>query len=313
MHMLLPFAAGASEAGVQALHVLRLPQLEQLLSGLQPAAVTDGDEHTLNLPHEQLLAAAHGWAGGDGRWPFAAAGALADGVPVGEGEDGWGLLTPTHWQVGREQIVLRDPDELALDDAESRALLQAVRPLFESEGWSLHWGAALRWYACHASLRTLATASLDRVIGRAIDAWLPDRLAAQQLRRLQSEVQMLLHTHPLNDAREARGALPVNSFWLSGTGITQPLVDAASLPTIDGRLRAPLLAEDWASWAEAWHALDAGPIAELAARARRGEPVSLSLCGERRARRFDAVARPVWSRLTQRWRRVSAQAVLEPL
>ena len=29
---------------------------------------------------------------------------------------------------------------------------------------------------------------------------------------------MLLYTHPINDAREARGALPVNSFWLSGCG-----------------------------------------------------------------------------------------------
>ena len=313
MHLVLPFAAGASEAGAQALHSLRLPQLERLLAGLQATDATDGDEHSLSLPHEQLLAAAHGWSGGDGRWPFAAAQARADGLTVDGDEEGWGLLTPTHWQVGREQIVLRDPDELALDETESRALLQAVRPLFDSEGWSLHWGAPLRWYARHASLRGLATASLDRVIGRAIDPWLPDRQAARHVRRLQSEVQMLLHTHPLNDARETRGALPVNSFWLSGTGITQPVSNAASLLTIDARLRAPLLAEDWAAWAEGWHALDAGPIAELAAREQRGEPVSLSLCGERRARRFETVQQSAWSRLTQRWRRVAAVSVLEPL
>jgi len=316
MHLVLPFAAGASDAGAQALHGLRLPQLERLLAGLQSSAAADGDAHSLSLPHERLLAALHGWTGGDGRWPFAAAQARGDGLPVDEredGEQGWGLLTPTNWQVGREQIVLRDPDELGLDEAESRALLQAVRPLFDSEGWSLQWGAPLRWYARHASLRGLATASLERVIGRAIDPWLPDRQAARHVRRLQSEVQMLLHTHPLNDARETRGALPVNSFWLSGTGVTQPLSDAPSLPAIDMRLRAPLLAEDWTAWVEAWQALDAGPIAELAARAQRGGPVSLSLCGERRARRFETVQRSAWARLTQRWRRVAAESVLGSL
>ena len=90
-------------------------------------------------------------------------------------DQGWGLLTPTHWQVGSEQILLLDPAQLHLDEDESRALLQALRALFEPEGWTLHWGAPLRWYVTHASLRELSTASLDRVVGRAIDPWLPDR------------------------------------------------------------------------------------------------------------------------------------------
>ena len=90
-----------------------------------------------------------------------------------------------------------------------------------SEGYTLAWGAALRWYVAHESLQGLATASLDRVIGRNIDAWLPRQPEAKRLRRLQNEVQMLLHRHPVNEAREAAGALPVNSFWLSGCGAWQ--------------------------------------------------------------------------------------------
>jgi hypothetical protein len=38
-----------------------------------------------------------------------------------------------------------------------------------------------------------------------------------------NEVQMLLHGHPVNEAREARGALTVNSVWLWGGG-TRPRV-----------------------------------------------------------------------------------------
>jgi hypothetical protein len=65
----------------------------------------------------------------------------------------------------------------------------------------------------------LPTASLDRVIGRNIDRWLPDTAPARLLRRLQNEVQMVLHTHALNDEREAARPMPtVNSVWLSGCG-----------------------------------------------------------------------------------------------
>ena len=313
MHLVVPFAAVAAEAGAQAQHGLRLPQLERLLACLSPAPPADADAPSLNLPHEHVLAACRGWAPCDGRLPLAAWAAQADGLPVAADGLGWGLLTPTHWQVGSEQILLLDPAQLHLDEDESRALWQALRGLFEPEGWSLHWGAPLRWYAAHPSLAELATASLERVVGRPIDQWLPDRQAGRTLRRLQSEAQMLLHTHPVNAAREARGELPVNSFWLSGTGRTQLDADASREPLVDDRLRGPWLAGDWAAWAEAWRELDAQRLQPLHARVQRGESLSLTLCGERVARRFDAVPRAAWQRLLRPWRRPSVDRVLEQL
>lgn len=312
MHLLVPFAAGSSDAGAEALHALKLPRLERLLSRLDAVGAVGGDAASLNLPHEHALARALGWPDRDGHLPFAAAQAAADGLAI-DPQACWGLMTPSHWQVGRDQIVLRDPAELGLGEAESRAIFDAVRPLFDSEGWAVDWGAPLRWYARHDSLGALATASLDRVIGRPIDAWLPDRLAGRTARRLQSEVQMLLHEHPVNVEREARGALTVNSFWLSGTGARAGGTASAEPPRIDDRLRAPLLAEAWAEWAEAWAAIDAGPIADLDERAARGETVSLTLAGERFARRFDAVPRGAFASLARRLRRVDATAVLQTL
>jgi hypothetical protein len=35
---------------------------------------------------------------------------------------------------------------------------------------------------------------------------------------LVNEAQMLLHAHPVNEAREARGEPPINSLWLWGAG-----------------------------------------------------------------------------------------------
>ncbi|MCU0965596.1 MAG: hypothetical protein MUF08_11220 [Burkholderiaceae bacterium] len=313
MHLVVPYAAAASEAGAQALHSLRLPHLERLLARLTLTATTATEAESLNLPHEHVLAACRGWQVRDGCLPLAAWSAHADGLRPADAELGWGLLTPAHWQVGSDQILLLDPAQLHLDEDESRALLEALRGLFEPEGWVLHWGSPLRWYAAHESLRELATASLDRVVGRPIDLWLPDRQKGRTLRRLQSEAQMLLYTHPVNEAREARGELAVNSFWLSGTGCTQSLMPGDVEPGIDERLRGPWLAGDWAAWVEAWHALDVQRLAELERRDTRGESVALTLCGERAAQRYDSVRMGTWQRLAQRWRRVDSLRALESL
>ena len=46
----------------------------------------------------------------------------------------------------------------------------------------------------------------------------PGETRARRGRRAADEAQMLLHAHPVNEAREARGELPVNSLWLWGAG-----------------------------------------------------------------------------------------------
>jgi hypothetical protein len=299
-----------------ALNVIKLPRLEALLDRLsetapphtQAQAHTAGaaaepeqtDEYSLSAPHEQVLAQLYGWQGSDGRWPWAAALAAADGI----GDDGdphtaWGLVTPVHWQVGSDQIALLDPALLELGTDESRALFETLLPSFEAEGWCLLWGAPLRWYARHDSLAGLRTASLDRAIGRSLDLWLSDDLQARRLRRLQVEAQMLWHEHPVNEARDAAHQWRVNSFWLSGCGVAQPTRPIAGLQ-VDDTLRAALLAGDWQRWCDAWQALDTGPITELLARAERGEDVTLTLCGERRARQWQALPQGWLKKLRRR-------------
>ncbi|WP_280151122.1 hypothetical protein [Piscinibacter sp. XHJ-5] len=310
MQLLIPFASTLSEAGTHALRDLPLPQLGQLLAVLAPGERLGDDEYSLSPPHERALATAWGWRADDGALPWAALHAQGDGIATGE--HAWGELTPVHWHVGRDHISLADPQALKLDDVQSREFLEAIRPLFASESWQLAFGAATRWYAAHDTLAGLPCASLDRVIGRNVDLWLPPHPQARLIRRLQNEVQMLLYDHPLNDAREARGELPVNSFWLSGCGRPQP-ASWSDAPQVDDSLRAPALAEDWAGWADAWRALDAGPVSGMLAKARRGEAVHLVLCGERHAQRFQSARQSTWQRLTRHWRSAPVHDVLEAL
>jgi len=309
MHLLIPFAAPLSETGRQALAALALPRLRSLLGRLTEVERDEGDEWCLSPPHERALARALGLQGASGLLPWAARLAVADGVDVGE--LAWGLLTPAHWHLGTDQVSLLDPAQLILDEAASRALFEAVLPLFTGAGFAMRWGAPLRWFAAHESLSTLATASLDRVIGRNVDVWLGSDPAARRIRRLQSEVQMLLHTHPLNAEREARGLLPVNSFWISGCGALQS--SGGESPRVDDRLRSPALHDDWAAWVKAWETLDAGPVAEGLLVTERGAPVRLTLCGERSSVAFESLPRGWARRLRSLWSSPTPQQILEPL
>ncbi len=318
MHLLIPFAGVLSEAGRQAAAHLVLPQLQGLLQCLappQPQDRDDGDAWSLSPPHERALALALGWQGADGCLPWAARQAVADGIDTGS--RAWGLVTPVHWHVGTDQVSLIDPEQLLLDETTSRAFFDAMHELFAGVGIDLCYGTAGRWYAAHDMLAAMPCASLDRVIGRNVDRWLGVAAgdpAAAQVRRLQAEAQMLLYTHPLNDARLARGLLPVNSFWLSGCGRAQPVaIAAAQAVQIDLRLRNPALAENWPGWVQAWQTLDDGPLAELHRAARAGEPVQVTLCGERAAQSLSSGSRGWLQRLRRRLGSPAVQPLLEQL
>lgn len=310
MHLLVPFAAPLSDAGRHAWRALTLPNLGALWPLLAETTRDDADEMSLSPPHERALARALGWPVADGLLPMAALEAAQEGFEVGT--QAWARLTPAHWQLGAERVSLSDPAALALDEAQSRELLEAVRALFEGEGFALHYRAPTAWLATHPTLASLPSASIDRVIGRNIDAWLPADPRVRLVRRLQSEVQMLLYTHPLNERREARGELPVNSFWLSGCGVLPQAAWPGDL-TVDDCLRSAALNEDWLGWSQAWRALDAGPLAQGLARAKRGEAFTLTLCGERTALTLQVAPRSLFQRLAGALRKPDIHTALERL
>lgn len=301
MPLLIPHAAAPGAP----LAALQLPHLAELLRRWVPNGPADeGDAFSLSPPHERALARTYGWQGADGCLPWAARAAAADGIDTGD--LAWGLVTPAHWHLGTEQLSLLDPAGLMLSEAESRALFEAVSELFTSQGWLLAWGAPLRWYAAHESLAGLPCASLDRVIGRNVDLWLGSNPALRPLRRLQAEAQMLLHGHPLNAEREARGLLPVNSFWLSGCGLAQTVQPNDC--QVDERLRTPALAGDWPGWLRAWETLDEGPLRTLLQAPPPG--AQLTLCGERASLTLQPAPAGLAQRFARLFKRPPAPAAL---
>jgi len=310
MHLIIPYASPLSGGCRQALATLELPNLRQLLQRLAPQPLEATDEYTLTPPHERALAQALGIDGGDGLVPWAAWQMQQAGTDPGT--HAWALLTPCWWQVGSEYISLLHPESLQLQDDESRALLEAMRPYFEEDGIELQYQAPLRWLARSELWRELPTASLDRVLGRNLSVWMPDSPQAAKLRRLNSEMQMLLYRHPVNEARSERGQALVNSFWVSGTGALPPNIPASAVRSLDA-LREPALADDAARWAAAWQQLDGTELAAAWAQLQAGQTLQLTLCGERRARSWTPAPKSLWQRLRSSWRRSEPKTELENL
>lgn len=316
-HVLLPYASASAEACQAALAGLMLPNLSRLLAHMRPQTPILGDDYTLNPPHEQALARALGWQ-------------HPDGTPLPDGELPWAAwqagvrdvpcawFHPCHWQVGMEQVTLQPADALQFSETESRALLAALAPFCAEDGITLVFECPDRWRAEGEVLRGLACASLDRVVHRHLHGWLPQGPAAPLLLRLQNEAQMLFYTHSITDERTARGLLPINGIWISGSGSWPGGTTAQPWPvTQPDTLRQPALRGDWVAWSNAWLQLDRDTVPDWLARIERKQALQLTLCGERgyQSWRYDPAQRPS---LLQRWRarwgqNTNAAAILKAL
>ena len=144
---------------------------------------------------------------GDDAFPAGALSALASGA--NPGAEAWMRADPVHLRVMRDRAVVMPAEAFELSADEARALCEALNAHFAGMDFTPF--QPRRWYA-----RVPQTAVIDaghplRSAGR--DAEPPAYAAA-----LLTEAQMVLHAHPVNEAREARGAPPVNSLWLWGGG-----------------------------------------------------------------------------------------------
>ncbi len=154
-------------------------------------------------------------------WPSAPIALFGVGMPPGE--DFWLSADPVHLQVNRDQLILLAPETLSITDAEAVSLCAALNRHFATDHFTFLAPQPHRWYLGTALPARIHTSGLSRAIGHDVDRMLPegeDRLAWH---RIFNEVQMLLHAHPVNEEREQRGALPINSLWFSGGG-TLPAV-----------------------------------------------------------------------------------------
>lgn len=301
MHCIIAYAA-TRQLNPQALAGLRLPRLMQLLSRLQPEGVEQDRAEPLPsaaMPHERAHGQALGW---DLQAPLPWA-AWQTGTDLTRAQ-AW--ITPCHWQIGMDQVLMLDPADLALSAADSQALLDALLPYLQEDGLQVRWHDALHWHAQGEWLDGWHAPSIDRVIHANVRPWITSGLPGK-LVRLHSEMQMLVYSHPVNEDRAARGQLPVNAFWWHGAGrLSAPAMHTAPVLRMDD-LRAPALAGDAQAWRSAWQALDAHlPDPDTPG-------LRLSLCSESAASHWAAHPTGWLGRLRRAFATPDTTAVLQAL
>lgn len=156
-------------------------------------------------------------------WPSAPISVFGAGMPPGS--DYWLGADPVHLNVQRDRMILSAPESLQIEDAEAVSLCAALNRHFEADRFHFLAPHPERWFVRTGRPVRIHTRGLTQAVGRDVDHLLPEGEERLQWHRVFNEVQMLLHDHPVNTAREARGAPVINSLWFSGGG-TLPLAQA---------------------------------------------------------------------------------------
>lgn len=153
----------------------------------------------------------------------------ADGAEVSGGGH-WLCADPVHLQFAREHLLLTELDDSEIDQQDADALLAALNDTFADIG-RFEAPAPRRWYLKLAAPTEAALFPLTDVVGRPIAHFLPEGRDARMWQRTLNEVQIVLHNHALNQARESRGLRTINSLWFWGAGML-PERAAAPCPTV---------------------------------------------------------------------------------
>ena len=207
MQLIVPYLFPSARLIETAAQDLHLPAFEKLLArGRRDVCAAEGVEAqvcgALGVARQQ-------------DYPIAPITLQSDGGDAGAHY--WLRADPVHLRVMRDRIVLASPDELRLTQPDAEALAHSIGehfgPAFRPQ--TLH---SARWYLRLDQPPRLHTTPLSLAVGCDIDPLLPQGEDAMQFRTQLNELQMLLFDHPVNQARETRGELPVSSLWLWGGG-----------------------------------------------------------------------------------------------
>ena len=164
--------------------------------------------------YEQWMAAACGH-GADGQLPAGALTLLAEGGTPGDAV--WMRADPVHLRLGRTDLRLVPAAAFGPSAEECASLAASLNCHFAGE---LEFFAVnpFHWCVRVAAAPRFTAPSTAAVAGRDVNANLPLGVDAKHWHARLNEIQMLLHRHPANQAREARGAPEVNSLWFWGAG-----------------------------------------------------------------------------------------------
>ena len=152
---------------------------------------------------------------GDGPLPAGALTLLGTGEDPGAGC--WSRADPVDLRLLRDRVILVPGAALHVQEEEAKALCEALNGHFGSR-MEVRMAGADRWVARFADEVDIDAESPLELSGRDVELARSAASGASFSHRILNEAQMVLHAHPVNEAREARGEPAINSVWLWGGG-----------------------------------------------------------------------------------------------
>lgn len=129
----------------------------------------------------------------------------------------WLFATPVNMQLGRDSYFLTDPDTTPISNEESVALIESLNAHFDGFGVCFYL-VNDTWFLGLDKDPKITTTNIDLVKNQDIADHFPQGEGTLAWNKLQNEIQMLLFSHPVNQAREAQGLPIINSLWCDGLG-----------------------------------------------------------------------------------------------
>ncbi len=188
-----------------------------------------------------------------------------------------------------EGPTLLDPDLLAITQAESDALFDAVSTLWAGTGISALALSPMHWRVWLPSNPVFNSVSPRAIAGMALADWWPQHETLRSWRKLLNEIQMIWHEHPVNLERTERGLPHINSLWLYGGAKGWKPQPDNSVVLFDGLVKSHQQS-DWASWIHTLPALKAFIDSHP-------EDATLTLLGQQHGIQLTAAQRSWWARI----------------
>ncbi|QLG87521.1 hypothetical protein HQ393_04230 [Chitinibacter bivalviorum] len=130
----------------------------------------------------------------------------------------WLCADPITLRVDRDHLTVLGEPYLQLSQNEADALVAALNQLYQPDGFHFIAPTPQRWFVRLPSNPQLEFTPFEKALGRNLNDVLPKGEGALKFNALLNEMQMLLYSHAVNDARDAAGQLLINSLWLWGGG-----------------------------------------------------------------------------------------------
>jgi len=125
---------------------------------------------------------------------------------------------PVHLRADRDSIIMLGNKILDIKAHETDRIINIINSHFQAEVFRLEVIAGHRWCLSVPTVQKIHTYPLVEVIGQNIHQYLPYGEDSRHWRNILNEVQMLLSNSQVNQEREARGELAINSLWFWGGG-----------------------------------------------------------------------------------------------